>query len=191
MRPCCCRSCCRWPSCSLSHDRKITLLNVLERHLSARQLPKRKRLRYSPPSCCRTSSRLPRKVAMLGWSGPTVAWPISRARSNCPRAATAAPAPGFQAPVRSSERAFLVSIPLLNAGRAPPAGRTHRRLSSATDPRAPHHGNSGKRVIPQHAPPPWGTETRNRRRPADRAVLSDAFAPVRVPPAAGGKPSGT
>jgi hypothetical protein len=32
-RPCCCRCCCRWPSCGLSHVRKITLLNVSERHL--------------------------------------------------------------------------------------------------------------------------------------------------------------
>jgi hypothetical protein len=32
MRPCCCRWCCRWPSCSLSHDRKITLLIVSKRH---------------------------------------------------------------------------------------------------------------------------------------------------------------
>jgi hypothetical protein len=69
----------------------VRLLNVLERHLSARQLPVARRLRYSPPSCCRTSSRLPRKVAMVGWLGPRVVWPISRARSSWVRAPSRSP----------------------------------------------------------------------------------------------------
>ena len=35
-------------------------------------------LRYLSPSCCRAWSRLARKVTMLEWSAPRVAWPISR-----------------------------------------------------------------------------------------------------------------
>jgi len=124
---------------------KTTLLNVLERHLSARQLPKRKRLRHSPPSCCRTSSRLPRKVAISEWSGLTVARPISRACSNCSPAATAAPASGFQAPVRSSERAFLVSIHSSKPARLhPPGERTAGcRLRQIREPRITATPGSG------------------------------------------------